>query len=117
MVNYYDQLVANVEAVPGVEAVGLTDCLPLGWNRSWTIRAMDQPEDEEHEYGFFPRIVDFRYLRTTGIPLVAGALIGGLFGAILKTDERWDEVRLDGMRLAVTPRLGGGFAVGMMVAF
>jgi predicted permease len=72
MVNYYDQLVANVEAVPGVEAVGLTDCLPLGWNRSWTIRAMDQPEDEEHEYGFFPRIVDFRYLSTMGIPLVAG---------------------------------------------
>lgn len=48
---------------------------------------------------------------------IAGALIGGLFGAILKTDERWEEVRPDGMRLAVAPRLGGGLAVGMMVEF
>ena len=31
---YYEQLVTSVEAAPGVEAVGLTDCLPLGWNRS-----------------------------------------------------------------------------------
>ncbi len=35
---FYDQLVTNVEALPGVEAVGLSDCLPLGRNRSWGIR-------------------------------------------------------------------------------
>jgi len=48
---------------------------------------------------------------------IAGALIGGFFGAVLGTDERWDEVRLDRMQLAVTPKLGGGFAAGMRVAF
>jgi predicted permease len=71
-VTFYDQLVANVAAVPGVEAVGLSDCLPLGRNRSWGIRAMDQPEDEEHQYTAFPRIVDHRYIPAMGIPLLSG---------------------------------------------
>jgi predicted permease len=71
-VTFYEQLVANVEAVPGVEAVGLSDCLPLGRNRSWGIRAMDQPEDEEHQYTAFPRIVDHRYISAMGIPLLSG---------------------------------------------
>ncbi len=69
---FYEQLVASVEAVPGVEAVGLSDCLPLGRNRSWGIRAMDQPDDAEHRYGAFPRIVDHRYLAAMEIPLLSG---------------------------------------------
>ncbi len=48
---------------------------------------------------------------------VAGALIGGLFGAIIETGNRWEEVPLRGIRLAVAPKLDGGFAVGMSVAF
>jgi len=69
---FYEQLLANVEAVPGVEAVGLSDCLPLGRNRSWGIRAVGQPDDEEHAYSVFPRIVDYRYISAMGIPLVSG---------------------------------------------
>jgi putative ABC transport system permease protein len=69
---FYEQLLANVEAVPGVEAVGLSDCLPLGRNRSWGIRAVGQPDDEEHQYSVFPRIVDYRYISAMGIPLVSG---------------------------------------------
>jgi predicted permease len=72
MLTYYDQLVASVEAVPGVDAVGLTDCLPLGWNRTWMFRALDQPDDREHRQRAFPRIVDFRYIQAMGIPLVSG---------------------------------------------
>jgi predicted permease len=72
MVIYYDQLVTSVEAVPGVEAVGLTDCLPLGWNRTWMFRAWDEPDDEEHRMRGFPRIVDFRYIEAMGIPLRSG---------------------------------------------
>ena len=33
-VAFYDEMVSNVEAVPGVEAVGLVDALPLGMNRT-----------------------------------------------------------------------------------
>jgi predicted permease len=71
-VAFYEQLVANVEAVPGVEAVGLSDCLPLGRNRSWGMRVVGQPDDDEHAYNVYPRIVDFRYLGTMGIRLVSG---------------------------------------------
>jgi predicted permease len=71
-VTFYEQLVANVEALPGVEAVGLSDCLPLGRNRSWGMRVVGQPDDEEHQYNVYPRIVDFRYLETMGIRLVSG---------------------------------------------
>jgi predicted permease len=71
-VTFYEQLVANVKAVPGVEAVGLSDCLPLGRNRSWGIRALGQPDDEEHQYSAFPRIVDHRYISAMGIPLLSG---------------------------------------------
>ena len=71
-VTFYEQLVANIQAVPGVEAVGLSDCLPLGRNRSWGIRAMDQPDDAEHRYSAFPRIVDHRYLAAMEIPLLSG---------------------------------------------
>jgi len=69
---FYDQLVTSVEAVPGVEALGLSDCLPLGRNRSWGMRVVGQPDDPEHQYNVYPRIVDFRYLETMGIRLVSG---------------------------------------------
>jgi predicted permease len=72
MVNHYEQIVAKVQAVPGVEAVGLTDCLPLGWNRNWTFRSVDHPDDDEYRYGAFPRMVDYRYTEAMEIPLVSG---------------------------------------------
>ncbi|GAF91200.1 unnamed protein product, partial [marine sediment metagenome] len=36
---FYDDLVATISDIPGVDAVGLTDTLPLGRNRGWGIRA------------------------------------------------------------------------------
>ncbi|MDB6040722.1 MAG: permease, partial [Verrucomicrobiales bacterium] len=32
---FYDQMRRRVEAIPGIESVGITDTLPLGRNRSW----------------------------------------------------------------------------------
>ncbi|MGD8360340.1 MAG: ABC transporter permease [Gemmatimonadota bacterium] len=69
---YYDQLVANVMTVPGVEAVGLSDCLPLGRNRTWGIRAQGVVYDEGQNPSVFPRIIDHRYLQAMEIPLLAG---------------------------------------------
>jgi len=71
-VRFYDELVSNVSALPGVEAVGLSDCLPLGRNRSWGIRVVGQADHDEYGYNVFPRIVDYRYIETMGIPLVSG---------------------------------------------
>ncbi len=70
--SYYDQLVANVQAVPGVEAVGLSDCLPLGRNRTWGIRALGMVYEEGQNPSVFPRIIDHRYLQAMEIPLRAG---------------------------------------------
>ena len=39
--HYLDGVVRSVAAIPGVEAVGMSDVLPLGRNRTWGIRAAD----------------------------------------------------------------------------
>lgn len=69
---FYDQLVSNVEAVPGVEAVGLTDTTPLGRNRGWGIGVKGVVYDDDEWPTAFPRIVDWRYLEAMRIPLVSG---------------------------------------------
>jgi predicted permease len=69
---FYDQLVASVQAIPGVEAVGLTDTMPLGRNRGWGLRAKGVFYEEGENPTFFPRIVDWRYLEAMRIPLLAG---------------------------------------------
>lgn len=69
---FFEEIVENVGAVPGVEAVGLVDALPLGTNRTWGTRVVDkQYEDDQGDF-FFPHIVDERYLQTMQIPLVEG---------------------------------------------
>jgi putative ABC transport system permease protein len=69
---FYDEIVANVQAVPGVEAVGIVDALPLGTNRTWGTRVVDKQYEEDEGDFFFPHVVDERYLQAMGIPLVAG---------------------------------------------
>lgn len=71
-VAFYRELVANVEAVPGVEDVGLTDVLPLGRNRSWPIEAKGEYYEEGDRPHGFPRVVDHGYLQTMQIPLLSG---------------------------------------------
>jgi putative ABC transport system permease protein len=119
---YYDQLVANVLAVPGVEAAGLSDCLPLGRNRTWGIRAQGVVYDEGRNPSVFPRIIDHRYLQAMEIPLRAGRYFTAddtdetrgvlvinesaareifpdrepLGGIILMADEEWEVVGIVG---------------------
>jgi len=71
-VQFYERIVREVETLPGVESVGLTDALPLGRNRSWGVRAKGVVYAEGERPGALPRIVDHRYRQTMGIPLVAG---------------------------------------------
>jgi predicted permease len=69
---YYDQLVERVAAIPGVESVGLTDCLPLGRNRTWYAGAKGISYPPGANPIAFPRMVDHRYLQTMRIPLRSG---------------------------------------------
>ena len=68
----YDRLVHGVRSLPGVEAVGLTDALPLGRNRSWAVVPKGQTFRDDEVPTAFPRLVDSGYLKTMGIPVLAG---------------------------------------------
>jgi hypothetical protein len=46
-----------------------------------------------------------------------GALIGTFVGAILKPDHHWEGVRVDRMRVNVSPQARGGLELGLSVRF
>jgi len=69
---FYDRLVRAVEAVPGVESAGITDALPLSRDRSWNVVPRGAVYPPGQEPLGHPRLVDWRYLRTMGILLLAG---------------------------------------------
>jgi predicted permease len=69
---YYDQLVEKLSAIHGVESVGLSDCLPLGRNRTWFAGAKGISYPRGRNPSAFPRMVDHRYLQTMRIPLRSG---------------------------------------------
>src|SRR5438874_3628407 len=63
---YFDALVREVSGVPGVQALGLTDALPLGDNFGWrrwdaSIPGSDEKSDRVSS---LVRIIDQGYLRT-----------------------------------------------------
>ena len=68
----YERLVRSVEAIPGVESVGLTDALPLGRNRSWGVAAKGVTYTQETYPNAFPRLIDPGYIRTMKIALRDG---------------------------------------------
>lgn len=70
---FYQQLADSVETVAGVTAVGMTDALPLGMNRQWSVSLPGTQFADGDDYrDVFPHIVDHRYLASMKIPLIAG---------------------------------------------
>ena len=69
---FYDRLVRAVEVVPGVQSAGMTDALPLSRDRSWGVRARGVTYAKDEYPLAHPRLIDWRYLRTMRIPLIAG---------------------------------------------
>jgi predicted permease len=62
-----------VKTIPGVEAAGLTDILPMGHDRTWSAGAKERVYTKENPPPWaFPRIVSDGYLGAMGIPLRAG---------------------------------------------
>jgi len=69
---YFDEVLHRVKAVPGIEAAGLTDALPLGRNRSWGAPAKGQVYAKGKFPVAFVRVVSDGYVSAMGIPLRDG---------------------------------------------
>ncbi|PYR91380.1 MAG: multidrug ABC transporter substrate-binding protein [Acidobacteria bacterium] len=69
---YLDGVVRSVAAIPGVDAVGLSDVLPLGRNRTWGVRAKGVLYRPGEGASVYPRIVEQHYLQAMQIPLRGG---------------------------------------------
>jgi predicted permease len=69
---YIGDVLRRVREIPGVQAAGITDALPLGKNRTWGVRAKGVTYERGRTPLAFPRIVSDGYPAALGIPLKAG---------------------------------------------
>ncbi len=76
---YFGGLVRRVGSIPGVEAAGLSDTLPLGRNRSWGAAEVGVQYPPGKYPDAFPRLVDPNYLKAMKIPLIAGRQFDEVF--------------------------------------
>ena len=70
--SYFTEALHDVMNVPGIQSAGLSDALPLGWNRSWGFAAKGVQYKAGQYPGGFPRMISEGYFRAMGIPLKAG---------------------------------------------
>ena len=69
---YFTEALHSVMNIPGVQGAGLSDALPLGWNRSWGFAAKGVQYKPGEYPGGFPRMISEGYFRAMGVPLKAG---------------------------------------------
>jgi predicted permease len=69
---YVDEVLRRVREIPGVDAAGITDALPLGRNRTWGARAKGVTYERGRAPIAFVRVVSDGYPAALGIPLRAG---------------------------------------------
>jgi predicted permease len=65
-------ILQRVRAIPGIEAAGMTDMLPLDRNRSWGLAARENANDREGDHSAFVYVVSPGYLQTMGMRLREG---------------------------------------------
>jgi putative ABC transport system permease protein len=71
---FFDRMIPEVERIPGIEAAGSTNLLPLQTERNTTSLWLDTQaaRSEETKLRMDNRLVTPNYFRAMGIPLVAG---------------------------------------------
>lgn len=72
---YFDALLQHVRSVPGVDAAGLTDALPLGDNfgwRGWTVSTPDRGADSGAGANPLVRMIDEGYFSAMRIAMKTG---------------------------------------------
>ncbi|NTX10918.1 ABC transporter permease [Myxococcus sp. CA056] len=118
------ELLERLEALPGVESVGLTNMLPLGGISTSGLEFESRPEVQ----GELLPAVDFRlaspgYLSTLGVKLLQGRLHQGLgeVGAVPEVvinkrfaDVYWPQGNALGQRLSIEPRKQWATVVGIV---
>jgi predicted permease len=68
----WEKVVRRASVIPGVEAAGISDNLPMSRNRSWGIKAKGGDYDGGKFQGVFVYIVSPGYLRAMGMRLIEG---------------------------------------------
>jgi predicted permease len=66
------EILRRVRDIPGIEAAGTTDMLPLDRNRSWGLVAKENVTDKSMQHGAFVYVVSPGYLETMGMRLRLG---------------------------------------------
>jgi predicted permease len=70
---YFNEVLRTVRDIPGIQAAGLTDALPLGRNRSWGAGAVGVVYKKGDDYpDAFVRIISDGYFRSMGIAFIDG---------------------------------------------
>jgi predicted permease len=70
---YFVEALRRVRSLPGIEAAGLSDVLPLGANRTWNVGTKGVAYSRSHPPPpSFVRVVSDGYLKAMGIRLLAG---------------------------------------------
>ena len=71
-VRYIEDEIQRIAVLPGVEAAGLSDTLPLGRNRTWGAGAVGGQYPAGKFPAAFPRMIDHHYLQAMQIPILEG---------------------------------------------
>ncbi len=66
------EILRNITSIPGIEAAGVADMLPLGRNRSWGLRAKGKQYPKSVSLVALVRIVTPGYLAAMGMRLCGG---------------------------------------------
>ena len=71
---YYDDALHQARQVPGVVAAGLTDVLPVGFNRRWCIDVEDvsDPEGQCGSALTYVRLISDGYVEAMGLSILVG---------------------------------------------
>jgi predicted permease len=69
---YFNEALRRAMDIPGVEAAGLSDALPLGRNRTWGVGAKGKQYPKDNYPEAFVRIVSDGYFKAMGIPIREG---------------------------------------------
>ncbi len=69
----WQEVIERTSSIPGVEAAGISDNLPMSRNRGWGIAAKGEEKPKDRDYiGVFVYIVSPGYLRAMGMRLLEG---------------------------------------------
>ena len=118
--NYLGGLVQRIASLPGVEAVGLSDTLPLGRNRTWGAGAVGVEYPKGTYPTAYPRLIDPHYLQAMKIPLIAGRAFDEHFNptapkAVIINEhfarELWPDRDPIGQKITVN---GGSIVIGVV---